>query len=92
MLIICFSDYWHNEEYLQIDALEEPQKSAEKAIQTRRQLKCNIDGITFYYWHRELVHFREFRGILRRHPALHGVNVLRLQIIPPSNLGFDWLW
>lgn len=92
MLIICFSDYWHKKEYLRLDKSESAENSLERQHQTRRTLKCVIDAITYFYWHRELTQFQEFRSILLEHPALRNTDVLILQIVPPHDLGFDWLW
>lgn len=104
MLIICFSDYWHNKEYLRIEAnqqdrkpefhykLKSDRKSDLISNSAKRPLKCIIDAITYFYWRRELIQFNEFRSLLLQHPALRDVDFLRLQIIPPESLGFDWIW
>lgn len=95
MLIICFSDYWHNKEYLQIESDEHrisDQKFNLKQYVPKRRLKCTIDAITYFYLRRELIYFTKYRSILLQNPALRDVDILRLQIIPPKNLGFDWIW
>ncbi|XP_073833878.1 uncharacterized protein F58A4.6 [Musca autumnalis] len=57
----------------------------------RRTVIC-IDGITFYYLLKELLGFKEYRGILCTHPALKDTQLLWLQIIPPAKEIIDYRW
>uniref|UniRef100_A0A1A9ZID0 Uncharacterized protein n=1 Tax=Glossina pallidipes TaxID=7398 RepID=A0A1A9ZID0_GLOPL len=57
-----------------------------------RRFKTEINGITYFYLHKELVLFTEYRKILYTHLATKGVQLLYLQIVLPSKQIIDWKW
>ncbi|KAI9582285.1 uncharacterized protein F58A4.6 [Glossina fuscipes] len=57
-----------------------------------RRFKTEVDGVKYFYLHKELVQFTEYRKILYTHLATNGVQLLYLQIAQPSKQIIDWKW
>uniref|UniRef100_A0A1A9WSZ0 Uncharacterized protein n=1 Tax=Glossina brevipalpis TaxID=37001 RepID=A0A1A9WSZ0_9MUSC len=57
-----------------------------------RRFRTKINGIAYFYLHKELLQFTEYRKILYTHLVMKGVQLLYLQIVQPPKQIIDWKW